>query len=108
MIPRYTLPEMQAIWSDEARMANWLEVEVAVVEARAELVEVPEADAAEIRERAAFSVERAQQLERITRHDVAAFVQCVGESSEAAARWPVRVLSSPPSARPPTPVQSST
>ena len=87
MIPRYTLPEMQAIWSDEARMANWLEVEVAVVEARAELGEVPEADAAEIRERAAFSFERAQQLERITRHDVAAFVQCVGESSEAAARW---------------------
>jgi adenylosuccinate lyase len=78
---------MQAIWSDEARMANWLEVEIAVVEARAELGEVPEADAAEIRERAAFSVERAQQLERITRHDVAAFVQCVGESSEAAARW---------------------
>jgi adenylosuccinate lyase len=87
VIPRYTLPEMQAIWSDEARMANWLEVEVAVVEARAELGEVPEADAAEIRERAAFSVERAQKLERITRHDVAAFVQCVGESSEAAARW---------------------
>jgi adenylosuccinate lyase len=87
VIPRYTLPEMQAIWSDEARMANWLEVEVAVVEARAELGEVPEADAAEIRERAAFSVERAQQLERITRHDVAAFVQCVGESSQAAARW---------------------
>jgi adenylosuccinate lyase len=87
LIPRYTLPEMQAIWSDEARMANWLEVEIAVVEARAELGEVPEADAAEIRERAAFSVERARQLERITRHDVAAFVQCVGESSEAAARW---------------------
>jgi adenylosuccinate lyase len=87
VIPRYTLPEMQAIWSDEARMANWLEVEVAVVEARAELGEVPEADAAEIRERASFSVERAQELERITRHDVAAFVQCVGESSEAAARW---------------------
>ena len=87
MIPRYTLPEMQAIWSDEARMANWLEVEVAVVEARAELGEVPEADSAEIRERASFSVERVQELERITRHDVAAFVQCVGESSEAAARW---------------------
>ena len=87
MIPRYTLPEMEAIWSDEARMANWLEVEIAVVEARAELGEIPEADAGEIRARAAFSVERAQQLERITRHDVAAFVQCVGESSEAAARW---------------------
>jgi adenylosuccinate lyase len=87
VIPRYTLPEMRDIWSDEARMANWLEVEIAVVEARAELGEVPEADAEEIRERAAFSVERAQELERITRHDVAAFVQCVGESSEAAARW---------------------
>ena len=87
MIPRYTLPEMRDIWSDQARMANWLEVEISAVEARAELGEVPEADAEEIRERAAFSVERAQQLERVTRHDVAAFVQCVGESSEAAARW---------------------
>lgn len=87
MIPRYSLPEMQAIWSDERRMANWLEIEVAAVEARAELGQVPEADALEVREKAAFTVERVLELERITRHDVAAFVQCVGESSEAAARW---------------------
>jgi adenylosuccinate lyase len=87
VIPRYSLPEMTEIWSDEARMRNWLEIEIAAVEARAELGQVPAADAREIRERAAFSVERVRELERITRHDVAAFVQCVGESSEAAARW---------------------
>jgi adenylosuccinate lyase len=87
VIPRYSLPEMDAIWSDEARMRNWLEIEIAAVEARAALGQIPEAEAREVRDRASFTVERVQQLERITRHDVAAFVQCVGESSEAAARW---------------------
>jgi adenylosuccinate lyase len=87
VIPRYSSPEMAEIWSDDARMRNWLEIEVAAVEARAELGQVPEADAREVRERARFSTERVAELERITRHDVAAFVQCVGESSGAAARW---------------------
>jgi adenylosuccinate lyase len=78
---------MEAIWSDEQRMANWLEIEIAAVEARAQLGQVPESDAREVRERASFTVERVFELERVTRHDLAAFVQCVGESTEAAARW---------------------
>ena len=41
VIPRYSLPEMAAVWSDEARMANWLEIEICAVEARAELGEMP-------------------------------------------------------------------
>jgi adenylosuccinate lyase len=87
LIPRYSLPEMAAVWSDESRMANWLEIELCAVEARAELGELPPVDARAVREEANFSAERVADLERITRHDVAAFVQAVGESSEAAARW---------------------
>src|SRR5204862_946343 len=87
VISRYALPEMEAIWSDESRMGNWLRIEIVAVEARGELGQVPRGDVAEIRDGARFDVERVRELERVTRHDVAAFVQAVGESSEAAARW---------------------
>ena len=87
MIPRYTLPEMAAIWSDESRFARWLEIEILAVEAWARLGMVPEEDARTIRERATFSVDRVLELEKVTRHDVAAFVQCVGESVGPAGRW---------------------
>jgi len=87
VIPRYTLPEMAAVWSDEARMRHWLEIEILAVEAWARLGKVPEEDARTIRERAAFSVERVQELERTTRHDVNAFVRCVAESVGPAGRW---------------------
>ncbi len=87
MIPRYRLPEMAAVWSDEARMRHWLEIEILAVEAWARLGRIPEEDARAIRERATFTVERVEELERITRHDVAAFVQCVAESVGPAGRW---------------------
>ncbi len=87
MIPRYSLPQMAAVWSDEARLANWLEIEILAVEAWAELGKVPPDDARAIRERASFTVERVNELERITRHDVAAFVQCVAESIGPEGRW---------------------
>ncbi|HXF71966.1 MAG TPA: adenylosuccinate lyase [Actinomycetota bacterium] len=87
MIPRYTPPEMAALWSEEARLRRWLEVELAAVEAWAALGVVPEEDARAIRERASFSVERVAELERETRHDVAAFVRCVAGSVGPAGRW---------------------
>jgi adenylosuccinate lyase len=87
MIPRYTLPEMAAVWSDEARFGHWLEIEVLAVQAWARLGKVPEDDARAVRERASFSVERVRELEEVTRHDVAAFVQCVAESVGPAGRW---------------------
>jgi adenylosuccinate lyase len=87
MIPRYTLPEMAAVWSDEARFGHWLEIEVLAVEAWARLGRIPEQDARQVRERASFTVERVLELERVTRHDVAAFVQCVAESVGPAGRW---------------------
>jgi len=87
MIPRYTLPEMAAVWSDQARFRQWLEIEVLAVEAWARLGKVPEGDARAVRGRASFTVERIRELEEITRHDVAAFVQCVAESVGPAGRW---------------------
>jgi len=87
MIPRYTVPEMAAVWSDEARFRHWLEVEVLAVEAWASLGAVPPEDARAVRERASFTIERVRELEEVTRHDVAAFVQCVAGSVGPAGRW---------------------
>jgi adenylosuccinate lyase len=87
VIPRYTLPEMGAVWSDEARLGHWLKIEVLACEAWAQLGRIPPEDLDAIRERASFSVERVDELERVTNHDVAAFVQCVAESIGPAGRW---------------------
>ena len=87
MIPRYGLPEMAAVWSDETRLANWLEIELLAVEALAELGVVSPEDATECRQRAAFTVEAVAQREAVTRHDVAAFVDVVAEAIGPPGRW---------------------
>ncbi|HEU4528264.1 MAG TPA: adenylosuccinate lyase [Actinomycetota bacterium] len=87
MIPRYALPEMTAVWSDQARMERWLQIEILAVEAWAGLGVVPQEDARRIRETASFTIERVRELEQVTRHDVAAFVQCVGDSAGPAGKW---------------------
>jgi len=87
MIERYVLPEMGAVWADEARLGHWLEIEILVAEALAGLGVVPEADAREIRAKASFDAERVAEVERVTRHDVAAFVQVVAGSVGPAGRW---------------------
>jgi len=87
MIPRYVLPEMAAVWSEDARLGHWLEIEILVAEALAGLGVVPDAEAREIRASASFDAERVAEVERVTRHDVAAFVQVVGESVGTAGRW---------------------
>ena len=87
MIPRYVLPEMAAVWSDDARFGHWLEIEILVAGALAGLGVVPDADAREIRATASFDPERIADLERVTRHDVAAFVQVVAASVGPAGRW---------------------
>ena len=87
MIPRYTLPEMAEVWSERTKLGHWLEIEVLVVEAWAALGVVPGADAREVRAKAAFDLERVREVERVTRHDVAAFVQVVADSVGPAGRW---------------------
>ena len=87
MIPRYRLPEMEVVWSDETRLANWLEIELLAVEALAELGIVPPEDAVACREHAAFTVEAVAEREALTRHDVAAFVDVVADAIGPAGRW---------------------
>ncbi|MCS7294342.1 MAG: adenylosuccinate lyase, partial [Chloroflexota bacterium] len=73
MIPRYSRPQMAAIWSDEAKFQRWLDVEVAVCEAWAELGVVP-ADAAErIARNARFDLAKIDEYLRETHHDMTAF-----------------------------------
>jgi len=80
MIERYSTPEMAAIWTDEARMAAWLQVELAVCEAWARIGRIPEDALAEIKAKAAFDVDRVCEIEQVTQHDVIAFVSCVAEN----------------------------
>jgi adenylosuccinate lyase len=88
VIARYARPAMAKIWSDESRLAHWLEVELAALDAWAEVGNVPAEDVAEIRAHAvAPSPERVAEIERVTDHDVAAFVDAVSEQLGPAGRW---------------------
>ncbi len=80
MIPRYSLPEMAALFSDDAKFGAWLEVEILACEAWSKLGVIPADDAATIRAKAAFTTEAVLERERTTDHDVAAFVDVVQES----------------------------
>jgi adenylosuccinate lyase len=86
VIPRYTLPEMAAVWSEETKLAHWLRIEVLACEAWARLGRIPEEDLAAVRG-ATATPERVAELERTTNHDVAAFVQAAAESVGPAGRW---------------------
>ncbi|MCC6340414.1 MAG: adenylosuccinate lyase [Acidimicrobiia bacterium] len=79
MIPRYTLAEMGALFTDDARFGAWLEVEVLAVEAWAGIGVVPAEAARAVRERAGFDVAAIEAREAVTEHDVAAFVDVVQE-----------------------------
>jgi adenylosuccinate lyase len=87
VIERYTRPEMGAVWSERRRFDTWLQVELAVVDVLAEQGVVPEEDAAAIRDRASFTVEEVKEREKVTDHDVAAFVDVVAGSVGEAGRW---------------------
>ena len=87
VIERYTRPEMGAVWSEQSKLDGWLAVELAVVDALAEAGVVPADDAAAIRARASFSVEAVKEREKITDHDVAAFVDVVAASVGEEGRW---------------------
>jgi len=87
VIPRYTLPEMESIWSDHARFAAMLEVELAVLDALAAQGIVPEPAVAAIRSRGRVDVARIVELEETTDHDVIAFVSQVAETVGPESRW---------------------
>ena len=87
MIERYTLPEMGAIWSQQNKFQKWLDVEIAVCEVHAEAGTIPRDALAEIRSKAAFTVERINEIEKTTDHDVIAFTTNLAENIGDAARF---------------------
>ncbi len=84
MIARYTRPELGAVWTDEARMSAWRDVEVAACEA---LPEGPSAADLDAIRAATFTVEAVKAREAVTDHDVAAFVDVLSASAGEAGRW---------------------
>lgn len=80
MIDRYTRPEMAALWTKQKKFETWLEVELNATDAWVKLGKVPAEAAAEMRKNAKFTVERVEEIEQSTRHDVVAFTRCVAES----------------------------
>jgi adenylosuccinate lyase len=86
MIERYTRAEMGRLWTDEARFATWLEVELAVCEALGARGMIPAADLAAIREKAGFDTKRIAEIEGEVRHDVIAFLTSVSEKVGPPAR----------------------
>jgi len=87
MISRYTLPEMGTLWSEQNKFQKWLEVELAVCEVHAEMGTIPRDALQEIKARANFSVERINEIEKTTNHDVIAFTTNLAESIGAASRF---------------------
>jgi adenylosuccinate lyase len=87
MIERYTLPEMGAIWTLENKFQKWLDVEIAVCEVHAEDGIIPAEDLENIKSKAAFSVERINEIEKTTDHDVIAFTTNLAENIGPSARF---------------------
>jgi len=87
MIERYTNPEMGRLWRDQHKYETWLQVEIAAAEAMARAGIVPADAAREIRERGAFDIDRIEQIEKVTQHDVIAFTTSVAEHVGPSARW---------------------
>jgi adenylosuccinate lyase len=87
MIERYTLPEMGAIWSQQNKFQKWLDVEIAVCEVHAEMGVIPVEALEEIKRKAAFTVERINEIEKTTDHDVIAFTTNLAENIGESARF---------------------
>jgi len=87
MIPRYSRPEMTAIWEPENRFRIWFEIEAHACDAQAELGVIPKAAAKAVWERGAFEVDRIDEIERETKHDVIAFLTNLAEHIGDEARF---------------------
>src|ERR1700689_3466197 len=88
MIQRYARAVMRDIWSEQRKLEIWLQIELLASEALAKRGLVPKKDFAQMKARAAFSLERCKELERTLNHDVIAFTTNVAENIGApASRW---------------------
>ncbi len=87
MIPRYTRPEMGRIWTDQKKFETWLQIELVVCEALSRLGQIPAEVVREIKEKASFEIHRIDEIEKVTKHDVLAFLTNVGESIGPLSRY---------------------
>jgi adenylosuccinate lyase len=87
MIERYSRPEMRQIWTEENKFQAWLEVEILACEAWVELGHIPSEDVQKIRANAKINIDRIQEIELDTRHDVVAFTRAVSETLGAESKW---------------------
>ena len=87
MIPRYSRPEMTAIWSEDSKFQIWFEIEAHACDAQAELGVIPAAAAAAVWERGSFEIDRINEIERETKHDVIAFLTNLAEHVGDEARF---------------------
>ena len=87
MITRYTEKDIAALWEEENRLKVMLDVELAVTQAWCEMGRVPKEALEDIRKNARFTVERVNEIERKTQHDVVAFVSAVAENVGENGRW---------------------
>jgi adenylosuccinate lyase len=87
MIPRYTKPEMAQIWTDQRKYETWLEIELTVCEALSRLGKIPVEAVEALRQKARFDVKRIEEIEKVTKHDVIAFLTSVGESVGPLSRY---------------------
>ncbi|PWV95323.1 adenylosuccinate lyase [Paenibacillus cellulosilyticus] len=87
MLERYSRPEMRAIWTEENKFKAWLEVELCACEAWVELGVIPREDVEALRANASFSIDRINEIELETRHDVIAFTRAVSETVGPERKW---------------------
>ncbi len=87
MIERYARPEMKEKWTQQTKYDAWLKVEKAAVRAWNKLGLVPDEDCQKIIDNATFDVDRIDEIEKVTRHDVIAFLTSVSESLGEESRW---------------------
>jgi adenylosuccinate lyase len=87
MIPRYSRPDMVAIWAPENRFRIWFEIEAHACDAQAELGVIPKEAAKAVWERGAWEIERIDEIERETKHDVIAFLTNLAEHVGPEARF---------------------
>ena len=87
MIPRYARPEMTALWEAESRFSIWLEIETHALDGMVKLGIVPAEAAKAVRERGGFDVARIDEIERVVKHDVIAFLTSLSEHVGPEARF---------------------
>lgn len=87
MIDRYTTAAMNAIWSRQAKYERWRDVEIAICEAHADKGDIPKDALHDIKTKATFTLERSDEIERETRHDLMAFVRNLAETTGPSGRY---------------------